>query len=196
MCVPALPLIAAGVKIATTVAGQISRAKEAAELNAQAAESRANAHVAYLLELQDEIARQGEIRAAAVEAHIEGNQLARESGATAKVAAAEAGVAGVSVDLLLGDIERQGGKYQRAVERNLKMDMAQSERQKRAAGTRLKTRLASIQKFKGPSLLDTGLRIGTDVVGYFSAKSQLGDTGADTTVAEKPKGVRIATEFH
>jgi hypothetical protein len=185
----------AAVQVATTVAGQISKAKEAAALNAQSAMSREAAHEAYLVELQAEIARQGELRAAAVEQHIEGNQLALEAGATAKVAAAEAGVAGVSVDLLLGDIERQGGKFQRATEKNLAMEMAQSERVKRGIGVQLKSRLAGIQKFKGPSLFDTGLRIGADVAGYFTAKEQL-DTPVDTTVwgAKPPKNPKKQKE--
>jgi hypothetical protein len=155
------PVAAAAVMIGATILDHVEQAKEAGRQNEYAAQSREAAQQAFLIELSDIWARQGEERQAAVYQRQEGMLLAQRSAATATVAAAEAGVAGLSVDLLLGDIDRQRGEHAVSVEQNLRLKQRQLQREERGAKARKAARIAGIPTFSGPSIFGTGARIAT-----------------------------------
>lgn len=94
---------------------------------------------------------------------------ARNADALARVSAGESGVAGASVEALIGDIGRQASNAKMNTKRNLEMAIAQAQEQKRAiavdAQNRINTANASV-----PSALETGLSIasrGIDFGNFF-----------------------------
>jgi hypothetical protein len=95
------------------------------------------------------------------EQKLENNRAAERAKATARVAAGEAGIAGLSVDALLADIEAKAGRDNMTADVNyLRQDQAL---QAQAANNRFTT-ISNVNSYKSPvrpDYLGAALRIGT-----------------------------------
>jgi hypothetical protein len=91
----------------------------------------------------------------------EADRSARSSQALARVSAGEAGVAGASVEALLGDIDRQLGEFQSTEQRNLDMALDQLQREKISGRQVAQSRIAAVPRGNnlalGISLAGAGL---------------------------------------
>ncbi len=125
--------------------------------NKQETANREAADAALAFDITDLLARIAEEQTAAAQRTNRGFKATRQASSTARVAAGEAGVAGVSVDLLLDDLQREQGEFADSVEQNLEITQRQVERQIRGAGARRNSRVNAVQ---APSFLSTALRIG------------------------------------
>jgi len=138
--------------------------------------NREAADEALAFDITDLLARITEEQTAAAQRVEQGSRAARRAASTARVGAGEAGVAGISVDLLLDDIQRQQGEFTSSVEQNLEATERQIGREIRGAGVRRDSRVNAV---RAPSAFSTALRIGgsgLDFVGQrLARKSQTKD---------------------
>lgn len=148
-----------GAQVAIGTVGRINRHVQESK---EAEETRRSARESLALSLEDLDARSAEERIAAAINIRDTRQQVRASTATASASAAEAGVSGVSVDLLRGDFARQGGEAVTAIEANRDSRLAQIQRQERGVRAQAQSRINQAQ---GPSVLNTGLEIASRVVG-------------------------------
>ena len=121
MCLPLLPVIAAGLGIASTVMqikGQRQQA-EAQEQSQQAA-SVAEQH-RHLAEMSASRLRERQEKVAAAQRIQQSTIKAREARATARVSAGEAGVTGLSVDSLINDMTRKEAEFSFSVQQQMQM---------------------------------------------------------------------------
>jgi hypothetical protein len=100
-------------------------------------------------------------------------RAAAEARATARTAAGEAGVSGLSLDALLGDFTRQESSYRYGVRRNLSISTDQLTAEMEGVRATAQGRAASIPRLNlepvnGPSYLGAALRIGGDALGAYS----------------------------
>jgi len=84
--------------------------------------------------------------------------------ATAEVSAQEAGVGGSSVDALLGSIRASGLTQETRIKQNLEMSQQQLAQQRRANLSQAQSRINQVSR---PSLLATGLQIGSNVADIY-----------------------------
>lgn len=115
MCIAALPAIAA---IGQAVAGYVGAGAEADATNAAYDQNRRNAIAAAndrYASLNNQALQE---RAAASQDLFEKQLEAMRTRATAEAGAAEAGVTGLSVDALMGDLLAQQGRQRQAIETN------------------------------------------------------------------------------
>ena len=157
MCNPVLIALgslalSAGSKIASAI-GESKRASKNKEF----------AQEAFIADVSDIIARISEEQDAAAQKINQSFRASRKAASTARVAAGEAGVAGISVDLLLDDVARQQGEFVASVEDNLARTTRQLGREARGADIRRRSRISAV---KAPSFLSTALRIGSGVSGF------------------------------
>jgi len=112
-------LLIGGAQAGMTIAGQRQQAKTQAKVqaNASAAERQR-----YLQELSSMRVQQGQEEVAAAQKIQESIRKTREAKATAFVAAGERGVAGLSVDSILRDMDRQLGRDQFNTAQQLQMN--------------------------------------------------------------------------
>jgi hypothetical protein len=116
-----------------------------------------------------------------VEERIAGNQLEEQADAAVLEAvgdvnanAAANGVSGMTVDMLLHDVDRQGASYRDSVEQNTDTVIAQLEREKAAALVGARNRITSVPR---ANPLATGLKIAGAGLDFASMK-----------IGQKPKG--------
>jgi hypothetical protein len=100
-------------------------------------------------------------------------RAAAEARATARTAAGEAGVSGLSLDALLTDFTRQESEYRYGVRRNLGISTDQLTNEMEGARAQAQGRSAAIpslnlEAVNGPSYLGAALRIGGDALGAYS----------------------------
>ena len=149
--------LSVGTKIAAAV-GESKRANKNEEF----------AQEAFIADVSDIVARIQEEQDAAAQKINQSFKNSRQAASTARVAAGEAGVAGISVDLLLDDVARQQGEFVASVEDNLDRTERQLERQIGGAEIRKNSRVNAI---KAPSFLSTALRIGGSGLEFFAART-------------------------
>lgn len=133
---------------------------------------KANADIANRAAIQNYAAlnqREIEQRAAAAQAIGQVSAQAKQAAGTARVAAGEAGVGGVSVDALLGDFERQQLAYTSSTLRNEKFAALQLASEKDAIHSQTEGRILSAlpQPVQKPDFFGAALRIGTDLLGGY-----------------------------
>lgn len=116
MCGPAaLPIVAMAVQLGTqAISGHQQEIAQKRLFNA----NRKVANASAINQYQAILDRQRQEAAAAAQGIQKAASGARKTIASARVAAGEAGVAGLSVDALVGDFERTESEYQRSVIRN------------------------------------------------------------------------------
>lgn len=150
-------------------------ARKAAKANAAAALS------AFDLQLDDLAAREIEERAAAAQAVSMARREALSASSSTKVSAAEAGVAGGSVDAMLNDIIRAQGEAVDSIQQNLEMTEDQIHRQRRGAAADYIARKNQVQ---APNAFATALRIGGAALG--AVTSIAGNSPTTSTVGSTP----------
>jgi hypothetical protein len=122
----------------------------------------------------------------------EGRRHTTATSSIARASAAEAGVAGLSVESLLGDIERQEGEFVESVRINQESLERQAERQARGVIATAESRINAAQ---GPSALDVGLELGSHALGFATsqiAMSPSPDRTINPNLIYKPAVVDIA----
>lgn len=135
-----------------------------------------------------------ETRAARQQQRRIGEQSDRVQGA-ARASAAASGVEGMTLDLLLGDIEGSEGRARAVAGTNLDTVLSQLDRMIEGAFAREESRAAGAPE---PSLLGTGLRIGGGVLSAITLREQLkgpsiGDRPADQTDPFDPEEIGTTT---
>jgi len=90
---------------------------------------------------------------------------------TASVSAIESGVAGISVDSLINDYYRKEAQYIESTQRQLRGTMFQLERSKEGLRANYQGQVLSMlpQPVTQPSLLATGLQLGSNAAGLYSS---------------------------
>lgn len=173
MCAPAailIPIIASGVSGAASVASTLSARKqvgvEQANADAYRAENQANATASTRKALQDLDAKQLEDMLATSQKLETINSATKQVSSTAKVASAEAGVAGNSVDELLNDVQAQASRASGVVKQNQSITDAETQRMRDSVIANGITQYNSVRpvKINKPSLLSPLLQIGGSVL--------------------------------
>jgi hypothetical protein len=140
----------AALSIGSTVAGHKAQ-KKAAKENARAAGE------ADRLNRADLSARAVEEQQAAQSLIEEAGRQTAEQRGLATASAAEAGVTGMSVDLLLADLDRAKGVHKTSVTKNLANVEAQLGREKQGSVAQRQSRINALT---GPSLGGSALQVG------------------------------------
>ena len=173
MCHPIL--IAAGLGAAQAglqIQGQRQQGKAQAKVqeNASAAEKQR-----HLQELSAARLRQRQEMTASAQQIQKATTEARESRATARVSAGEAGVAGLSVDALINDMSRKEGEFRSSIQQQTQFQTMNTNLGLSDAGMRSRMNLLSINKpIEQPDYL--GAILGGAQTGM-SAYSFMGDAG-------------------
>lgn len=148
----------------------IGSASAAAQHGAQASASRANrrAAIAAMREASKDISLlQAQQTQASSRTIFEVDRQARSTAALARVSAGEAGVTGMSVEALLGDIDRKLGEFKTAEHKNLNMALKQLEREKLSGRTVAQGRIAAVPP---PSPFALGLQIGAQGLSFWTGQ--------------------------
>lgn len=90
--------------------------------------------------------------------------------ADAEVSAAAAGVSGISLDNLIGDISRRSARDQQTLTENARMTAQQLQLEKRSAGIRRQSRINSAPK---PSALSLVAGLGSSALSGFSTYNKM-----------------------
>lgn len=106
----------------------------------------------------------------------ETDRQARSTQALARVSAGEAGVTGVSVEALLGDIDRKLGEFTTAEKRNLSMAIAQLQREKISGRQVAQSRIAAVPP---PSPFALGISLAAQGLTFWAG--QINRTATATT---------------
>lgn len=150
MCDPTTIAVASfGLNAAGTIASYKAQQGEAAAARASATNS-------LKLNYQALGARELEEVQAATQEKANISRAAATAQGSAQAGAAASGVSGVSVDLLLGDLEREGGEARDSVQQNLESSIAQLERQKLGARANAQSQ---INGSPSPSFIPSALRL-------------------------------------
>lgn len=157
MCEPTA-IIAGGLAIGGQVANHIGQSK-ANKANAAAAATE------LMLNYRDIAARGLEEQTAAGQAREGITEQAAALLSQGALSAAESGIAGGSVDALLGEILGQQGRANANIDANLASVQAQLQREREGAYAGYKSRRAAVP---APSLLATGLGIAGTALQHYS----------------------------
>lgn len=158
-----------GLQVASAVGGVMAQ-KQAADAQSdanmrqwQAAVKARNQNFAQsnLQQLQEVEAAGGKID--------ENNMKARAAAATARVAAGESGVSGLSVDALLGDISSKQNRYNTSVMTNYDRKTNMIDLQRENSNIDMVNTINSLKTPAAPDYLGAALRIGQAVYGYQNA---------------------------
>ncbi|WP_043236608.1 hypothetical protein [Bosea sp. LC85] len=84
---------------------------------------------------------------------------ANKARATARVAAGEAGISGLSVDQLLRDFSGRQARHNDRVDQNTDWTITQLQQEKKGLGYQYKDRVNAVPTGQKPSFADAGLRI-------------------------------------
>lgn len=129
--------------------------------------NKTNANVALAQQYNDIGLRQQQEQQAAVQDRQALAREARARMATSRVAAGEAGVSGISVEMGLRDISGAAARDTSTVNQNLEWTLGQLQRQKQSARTGAKSRVNSVQPGQKPSSTALGLNLAnTALQGY------------------------------
>jgi len=120
---------------------QMAKAQAQAQANASKAERQR-----YLQEVSSMRIQQGQEQVAAAQKINESARKTREARATARVAAGEAGVAGLSVDALINDLTREEAEYSFASQQQLQMNDVGRTMQLQNAGLGFTNNMLRINK--------------------------------------------------
>jgi hypothetical protein len=134
------------IAIGSLVIGVGSEVLKANAQNKAAAENKAAALQAMQENAKDVSLQESEQIAQSGRTIYQVDREARATQALAKVSSGEAGVEGVSVEALLGDIDRKRGEFSVAEGKNLGMVLDQLQREKVSGKTIAQSRIAQVKK--------------------------------------------------
>jgi hypothetical protein len=155
---------ATAVLIGSQVVGAVSDIAGTAGERKQAKANQSAARDALSISLEDIQARGAEETLAAAQEVRSTQRQARAAAATARVSAGEAGVGGISVDLLTQDVERQAGERNESIRQNRDLTLRQLDREARGARAEA---LARVRGNEPPSFLNAGIRIASRGLGAY-----------------------------
>jgi len=158
MCEPAT--IIGGIALASQIAGAIGEHKAQ---NKAAEENKVEALKSLRLTERDISARQSEEQKSFAGAINESEGQLQEATGQARTSASEAGVSGMSVDLLLGDLDRQGADYKQSLRDQMVISIDQLQRMKSGATAQAQSRINQVPR---ANPFATGLRIGGAVTSF------------------------------
>lgn len=161
------------ISAASTAAQYVGQMQAAEAQNATYEQNRIAATKAQELSWQQIDTRTIQEREAAATEKANTAREVRAAQATAKVAAGEAGVGGLSVDMLLGDIAGRYGRYASGVDTQTDWSVAQLQMEKRGVAAQAQDRINSVERGRKPSLFDAGLRIGAAGIGYAADRERI-----------------------
>ncbi|TWS94989.1 hypothetical protein [Reyranella sp. CPCC 100927] len=149
--------------------GQQSAAKAQNKQYAANAESARRAASESYASLQQRIDQE---RAATIDEQFQTAIDAKRAGATATVAAGEAGVNGHSIDALLADYKAQQGRFNANTQQNLRSTEGQLRQEMKGVQAQAETRINSVPRGQKPSFIDAGLRIIGAGIGAYSDRER------------------------
>lgn len=153
---------------------QMAKAQEAAyqqqyQQNAKSAQKAAVQNYAAIDQriVQEQQAASTEVEQSVIEA--------RKAAATTRVAAGEAGISGLSVDALLGDIYGASARHADNVNQQTEWTVQQLQREKEGIASNTQDRINSVSApiIQRPNFLDLGLRIGSAALDSYSTYKKL-----------------------
>lgn len=177
-------LITIAISIATTAATMAAQAQQAAQQqkyqnaqqaarDQQIAQNYALSIEAYNRETTQLQAKQRQADEGAVQKDQESSLASARAQATARVGAGEAGVAGASVDALLGDFMGQEARYRESVYSNLENQRQQTNAEIQGSQAKAEGRAQSIPSYiqapiKQPDYMGAALQIGSSAFGAYN----------------------------
>lgn len=168
MCEPTTILAIASV--ASTAASVVAQGEAA---NAQASSNQRqydNTMRAYRENInQTNLAQQQEREAALMKVE-DNNMKARSAQSTATVAAGEAGIAGLSVDALLGDLAGKSQRYNTSVQTNFDRSESAIMNQRENVYSGAASQINGLQTPQAPDYLGAALKIGTTAYDYYNPR--------------------------
>jgi hypothetical protein len=170
MCDPVTALVATSValQVGGAVLGHNEQNQQADKTKSSALEAlKLQDHELSLREVQERIAGKQQVD--------QGNREVQAASGDIATSAASRGVGGMSIDMLLGDVAAQGGRYKTSVEQNTNASVDQLEREKDQARAEAQSRINGTPR---ANPLATGLKIGGAVL-----------DGLTTLKINRPKGV-------
>lgn len=179
MCDP----VTMGVMIAASAGMSYMGQKQAADANYKMAVENQNLQIKGLQNQANEASAKTEQELLSNQKEALANQ------ATARVAAGESGVSGLSVDALLGDIERQGGENKLNILENYSFGVEQRDLNRQGVGINTRSQINQVSE---PNLLGTALQAGVQMAGAgvfdggFTTGSQLNSAGQKVGTFQKP----------
>jgi len=159
MCDP-VSLAGFAISAASSVVGFMGQQQQAAQQDALYKQNRANALRAFE---DKQVATNWRMIQEQESAATEKQDVAlqsRAAQASARVAAGEAGVSGLSVDALLGDIVGRTSRYNDRIDQQTDWTVAQLQQEKKGQAAQAVDRINSVPRGTKPSFIDAGLRIG------------------------------------
>lgn len=183
MCSPAIALgaVSAVAAVGGTVASySAARSQADAQQQYQQYIYEQNKRVAsqsLVREYEATLARQNEESVRANQEIFEITRQAREAAARSYTQSVESGVAGLSVDAMLGDIVRRESEFVARTQQQQRMVFAQIKREQMGLSAQYQNRLISATPgpVTQPSALAAGLSIIGTTAGFFG--TEIGDTG-------------------
>lgn len=169
MCLPVVMAAATfAISAASAVMGYQAQMQQAKNQTLAYNINKDNARKAFESKQNDLTERQTqEIEAGAAEKFDVGLDAAKAK-ATARVAAGEAGISGLSVDALLRDFAGREARHNDRVDQQTEWTVAQLQQEKKGLGFQYKDRVNSMQPGQKPSWADAGLRIASAAVNSVS----------------------------
>jgi len=145
-----------------------AQTQAANEQNRYYEENRQNALRSFENQQNQSVLRQSQENEAAAQQKFDASLENRRAQATAKVAAGEAGVSGLSVEAIQRDIASGAARYGDRVDQQTEWTQAQLQAQKAGQSYQAVDRINSVRKANKPSFLATGLKIAASGVNAYS----------------------------
>jgi uncharacterized protein YPO0396 len=142
--------------------------------NDQAAANKTSALDALKIQDNELSLRQVQERIAGKQQIEQGNAQVLSATGDVQSSAAARGVSGMTTDLLLGDVQAQGARYNDSVNQNTEATVSQLDRQKDAAYAEAQSRINSVPKANPWA---TAIKIGGAVVDYGSSRINMSPKG-------------------
>lgn len=183
MCDPGT--IVAGASLAIGVGSKIAESK--AQDKAAAANKKAS--LAAMTEDWKALSLQeAQQQDAAQQSIMQADRQGRQADALARVSAGESGVAGASVDALLGDLSAQVSAFKTTTERNLRMTTEQLQQEKAASRAGAQSRINAMQP---ANPFATALSIGAQGIDFATNIIRSQPPSAGKTKAVNPNTIPI-----
>ncbi|MFG1395867.1 virion core protein, T7 gp14 family [Roseixanthobacter pseudopolyaromaticivorans] len=168
MClVAALPLVSAALSIGGAVAGYAGAVKQANQQNQLYMDNAAEANRAAGDQYNALTHKRTQERAASSQQLFQNDLEGLRARSTARTSAGEAGVTGLSVDALLGDLGAQQGRKSEAIDSQYQMTTDSITAQTQEVKANTQSRINSVQRAAKPSFLPFLIGGASGAVGAF-----------------------------
>ncbi|NPU64597.1 hypothetical protein HL667_06270 [Bradyrhizobium sp. 83012] len=184
MCIMALgaiaPIIGILSSVGSAIVGYAAQKQAADEQNAYYARNARAAQIAAVNQYANEQNQIIQKRNAASQQVDETHRAALQARSTARVAAGEAGVTGLSVDALINDYYGREGRRVDSIDQNYEMDRDYMRANMESTRAQAEQRINSVKQAAEPSFADAAIRI---VTGITSGAVNMAKGGATMAMA-------------